>query len=94
MKVIIPGREQNGWSQEYTCTGDGNGNGGCGAVLLVEQADLYETSHSFMGETDYYTTFKCSACGVETDITDVPSNVIDKLPSKATWMKRRKKLQG
>ncbi len=44
MKVIKPGRPQKGWSHEFTCTGDGNGRGGCGAILLVEQEDLYEKS--------------------------------------------------
>ena len=89
MKVITPGRPQNGWAQEFTCTGAGNGNGGCGAVLLVEQCDLYQTSSSCRDETDYYTTFQCSECGVETDIKDVP--IREALPSKETWEKAKKK---
>lgn len=43
MKIIKEGRKQTGWSKELTCTGKGNGGGGCGAVLLVEQTDLYNT---------------------------------------------------
>jgi hypothetical protein len=89
MKVITPGRPQKGWAKEYTCTGAGNGNGGCGAVLLIEQDDVYETSGSCRDETNYYTTFKCSECGVETDIIDVPGNL--KLPTKESWARRHPK---
>lgn len=75
MKVLKPGREQQGWAREEICTGKGNGNGGCGAVLLVEEGDLFQTaSHHYDGSSDYYTTFRCSACRVLTDIS-VPSGV-------------------
>lgn len=75
MKVIKKGREQKGWAKEYKCTGNGNGGGGCGAILLVEEADLYRTSRYYYdGDADYYTTFRCSCCGVQTDI-DPPPNI-------------------
>lgn len=67
MKVTKPGRPQKGWSIEATCTGDGNKGGGCGAHLLVEQADIYKTASSAMGEVEFYNTF-CCPCGVETDL--------------------------
>jgi hypothetical protein len=68
VKVIKKGRAQKGWAKEFTCTGRGNGDGGCGALLLVEQADVFQTSSShYDGSTDYYNTFKC-VCGVLTDI--------------------------
>jgi len=73
MQVIKEGRKQTGWASEYKCTGAGNKNGGCGATLLVEKGDLYQTSRSdYAGDTDYYVTFACGACGVETDIKDSP----------------------
>lgn len=77
MKVIKPGREQKGWALECVCTGKGNGDGGCEAKLLVEEDDMYITSSSAYGEVDYYNTFKCCCCGVETDIPDsnVPGRV-------------------
>jgi len=81
MKVIKKGREQKGWAKRVKCTGKGNGGGGCGAILLVEQADLYETySGHYDGSTDTYITFTCSGCGVETDLSwrDVPSSITDK----------------
>lgn len=79
MKVVKEGRPQKGWATEQTCTGAGNGKGGCGAVLLVEEADLFKTSSSCMGEVEHYVTFRCIACGVDTDITNVPSHIRSKL---------------
>lgn len=68
MKVLEPGRKQKGWSHEYSCTGNGNGKGGCGAKLLVERRDIFSTSSSARDETTYYATFICSACGVPSDL--------------------------
>jgi hypothetical protein len=88
MKVIEPGRKQIGWSRECKCTGNGNGGGGCGAVLLVEQPDLYRTTSShYDGSTDHYVTFTCSECGVQTDISHVPGNIKDALPTRAAWLR-------
>lgn len=70
MKLIKEGTGQKGWAKEFECTGAGNKDGGCHAVLLVEHADLFITeSSSYDGSTDSYTTFKCCQCGVLTDIT-------------------------
>lgn len=83
MKVLEKGREQKGWSKECKCTGNGNGGGGCGAKLLVEEADLYRTSHhSYDGSSEHYITFECCECGVETDIGGVPSKVEENIGSK------------
>lgn len=70
MKTIKKGRQQKGWSKEYICTGVGNGKGGCGAKLLVEEGDFFQTSSSAMGEVEYYVTFECQECRVWTDVTD------------------------
>ena len=76
MKVLKKGRPQRGWSKELECTGAGNGGGGCGARLLVEIGDVFETERSCMGrDIDYFVTFRCSECGVLTDIDNVPSHV-------------------
>ena len=76
MKLIKKGTGQKGWAKEYSCTGIGNGGGGCTALLLVEQPDLYYTYHScYDGSTDKFVTFTCSQCGIETDIEDMPSNL-------------------
>jgi len=67
MKLIKEGRKQKGWAKEYVCSGSGNKGGGCGATLLVEEGDLFQTYRSNMG---WYVTFECSQCSVQTDITD------------------------
>jgi hypothetical protein len=70
MKLIKKGREQRGWAKEFECTGIGNGGGGCGAILLVEQGDVYQTVYYNMGDCSVSNTFTCSECGVETDIKE------------------------
>lgn len=69
MQILKPGRIQTGWSKEMVCSGYGNGGGGCGAQLLVEQDDVFGTeSHHYDGSSEYYATFKCPCCYVWTDI--------------------------
>jgi hypothetical protein len=68
VKVIEPGRQQNGWSTECVCTGSGNGGGGCGAKLLVESHDLYKTTIPSLDEVETCVTFQCVSCGVQTDL--------------------------
>lgn len=73
MKVLKKGRPQLPWSCKVKCTGKGNGGGGCGAKLLVEQADLYETRCTdLMGEYESFVTIQCPCCGKETDLKNVP----------------------
>jgi len=85
MKVLEKGRAQRGWSLKQTCSGKGNGGGGCGAKLLVEESDLYETQSHALHETDYYTTYTCPCCGVLSDVPDslVPSTLQRSLPYKS-----------
>lgn len=88
MKTVKKGRSQKGWAKEFTCTGAGNDGGGCGAILLVEEGDLYQTAHHcFDGSADTYTTFQCGECGVETDIKEPPSLIY--LPTKQAWQKKK-----
>jgi hypothetical protein len=85
MKVIKKGRAQKGWAKEKTCTGDGNGDGGCGAVLLVEESDLGRTqSGHYDGSIDYYVTFVCPECGVWTDVNDYRGTMQDLPPLSRT----------
>ena len=91
MKILEVG---SCWSVEQVCTGKGNGNGGCNSKLLVEKDDVYLTSHTdFLGDTDYYYTFKCPVCGVETDIPskEVPTVIKRELleGKKRTYIRRR-----
>lgn len=95
MKILEPGRPQKGWTKECVCTGKGNWNGGCGAKLLVEETDLYQTSSSARDETEYYTTFMCEACGVETDIEATPSVRVRLVPRSREWVEgKRREILG
>ncbi len=75
MKVLKKGREQKGWAEELECTGDGNGGGGCGARLLVEEGDLLHTASHAGHETDHYVSFYCHECGVLTDTKAYPGDI-------------------
>lgn len=85
MKVLKPGDGRREWSIESTCTGSGNGGGGCGAQLLVGESDLFKTArHSYDGSSEYFATYKCPCCGVKTDVppNKVPGHVWSKMGSE------------
>ena len=90
MKVLKEGRKQKGWSTERECTGGGNGNGGCGALLLVEEADIRRYSHTdISGYTDPpIGVFRCCACGVTTDMKDVPYDVLKDAKEWTSYWRR------
>lgn len=78
MKVLEKGDGRKGWAKELKCTGFGNGECGCNALLLVEGRDLYKTcSSDYSGGKEVFITFKCPECGNETDVKDVPSFAIE-----------------
>ncbi len=81
MKIITPGRDQRGWARELICTGDKDS--GCGAKLLVEEADLFEERHADVTNT---THFICAHCGQE---NTVPKTVKIPwlLPTREVWEK-------
>ena len=89
MKLLKRG---NGWNIKCLCTGDGNGGGGCGSTLLIERGDIYLTHrYDFTGDHEYYYTFKCLVCGVETDIeeTSVPNIIRRELLDEYKEKKRK-----
>lgn len=88
MKILTPGKAKS-WSRKMTCTGSGNGFGGCGAKLLVEAADVFLTSRQSYGDErpDYFHTFECAQCKV---LTDFPEHTpLKDLPSYKTWQDRK-----
>lgn len=97
MKVLKLGRPQNGYAVEVTCTGHGNGGGGCGALLLVDQDDLRlypGVPGESWGSRDPAVMFRCCECGVLTDLSskeEPPSTVTAQL-KKATARWRNAKL--
>ena len=84
MELVKKGRKQGGWAKKFRCSGDGNEGGGCGAVLLVSQTDLYQTSCQSYGDTspELFLTFCCPDCGVETDVDGVSVKPLGKQPSE------------
>jgi len=89
MRVLQKGDGRKGWATEATCTGKGNGDGGCGAKLLVEEEDLFYTISAALHETYYlYTTFRCPGCTVLTDIKTI--HKITTLPSWKEWSESHK----
>ena len=80
MKVLQAGNP-NGWEIEQECTGKGNGDGGCGARLLVSENDIFITTRAdYDGSKEYYYTFKCPCCNVETDIPK--KDIVDRVRKK------------
>lgn len=88
MKILQPGKATS-WCTQTTCTGHGNGGGGCGAILLVEATDLFKTTTHARDETETFITFACIQCGVLTDlVARVPSYITDKLPIRNPGSRR------
>ena len=76
MKIIKPGKHPK-WTLEATCTGKGNGGGGCGAKLLLEEGDLFHTfTHRYGDSRETYTSFRCCSCKCLTDLSvNIPPHV-------------------
>lgn len=87
MKVIKKGRPQKGWAKEFECTGEGNKGGGCGALLLVEEEDIFISGYvggNFRETGDPAYSFACPECNVITDIESgyygqIPDTIKEKL---------------
>ncbi len=89
MKVIEKGTGQKGWAQNHVCSGMGNGMGGCGAKLLVEQGDLFKTG----GDEDSLITFECVECGVLTNLREFPEHLKRPLLRHQEWKRHMLEFQ-
>lgn len=71
MKIIKKGIKGRKWKMPQTCSGWGNGNDGCEALLEVSKKDLVfyrgVPSESF-GERSPAVSFQCPICKTITDI--------------------------
>ena len=93
MKILLEGSEvisedsiegpDENWPKARICTGYGNNNNGCGAALLLDKSDLYQTRSSYYGHAvdgvqpllkSYYLTFRCPCCKAETDMYDASNS--------------------
>lgn len=89
MEILKPGREQKAWPKKFTCTGKGNGSGGCGALLLVEKTDLFYTQEfEREGGGTRHAGFECPQCKVLTDIED--NKFLSQLPHYHDWKKGKR----
>jgi hypothetical protein len=89
VRVVEEGTGQKGWASNFRCTGSGNGGGGCRALLLVEEDDVYQTSSHARDETTNYCTFRCSECGVETDLEELDLAVRRRVEERVQGEKQR-----
>lgn len=94
MKVIKQGKfVDNVWKMEHLCTGNGNGGGGCDALLEIELSDLryypYVDTGSW-GSHDSAVLFKCPVCHTLTDLkhSDWPKNPATTLKEFTSAWKR------
>lgn len=89
MKVI---KEGESWSIQQTCSGIGINGSGCGAILEIEEDDIYaivklidaETPDFLYSQHDYCYTFRCPCCNIETEIkaylpVDIKRRVLDRM---------------
>ena len=80
------------WNIKYYCLGVNKNGDGCGALLEIEAQDIYaiikllkkESSNTSILLPEYYYTFRCPCCNIETEITsflppEVRKNVLLKL---------------
>ena len=74
------------WTGQVRCTGEGNGDAGCGLQLILEDDDLYNTYG--YSEKEVFVTFQCPRCLTQTDLAQdvtLPGSVKEKL-----WAKRNR----
>ena len=84
MRVLREGRP---WIIEHECSGRGNGNQGCGALLGLERADLrYYDGGGYM-EQYPAVSFRCPCCGECTDLgaDHWPRNATDLVKWSSDW---------
>lgn len=97
MKVLKAGKDKSIWTIKHTCTGWGNGDNGCDALLEIEFADL-KYHKGFLPDwsvpvKDPKVSFQCPCCSTITDLgmNDWPKNYtnIEKYPED--WIKHIQK---
>ena len=84
MKILERGKADC-WETEQICTGRGNGDGGCGAKLLVSEKDIRVTKHTCIDDSvSTYYKFKCPCCNKKTNIPEkeIPYSVRDNVMKK------------
>ena len=97
MKVLKKGTQSPDFSVEVTCKGNRISNSGCGALLLVEQADIYlaEYGSGMDDYTEVLYVFTCPECGKENalDKAKQPDGRLD-FPTKRAWKIHQRKAKA
>ena len=85
MKVLEKGKPKKEWSIEVRCAGavDELLSDICGALLLVEQDDLYTTKDIVANNAAMVT---CPECKSEMFIFDIPHHIFKSVPLREEWM--------
>lgn len=93
MKVL---REGKSWILEHDCTGYGNGNKGCGALLGIERIDLRYFAGGGYIERDPAVVFRCPCCGQTTDLglNDWPRQASDLVKWTEAWRDGREQTEA
>jgi len=88
MKVLFQ-CNRKGWSRLAVCTGRGFGRRGCWSLLRVYDTDFYQYSVTdYGGDSELYTAFVCTNCGIETNVRWLPSYVVprgNRQAAKKRW---------
>lgn len=95
MRTLTKGnKETQGWSKKLICTGKGNGNDGCHALLLVEFDDLFYDTLKYRRNGDetetFISTFRCHDCGALTDLAknEEPKEFPRPIPYIKDWFQK------
>lgn len=92
-KIIKKGRDHI-WIKELECTGKGITGTGCGAILEINESDLFKVYGGGYTENIPYAGIRCPACSCDTCLDDmkieVPSSIFKKIPDRVDWLNKYK----
>lgn len=90
MKIIEPGKPKEKWILQHRCTGWGDTNEGCNALLELEESDLRYKKGYADEKCDLpdNVMFKCPCCRVITflGINDWPKNYRSLTKYTVDWL--------
>ena len=86
MKILKKGKKKV-TSMEVTCTGNGNGDNGCGAELLITPKDIEIMGSGMDDEENAKPCVECSECKVITVLINPPD-----LMTQLAWKRYNEEL--
>lgn len=90
---VLKRKNPTGWEVEKVCTGEnrGYGDGGCGALLAVEETDVHifsDFGHLVDGDPRFF-GFICPECG---KCTGIPEEELPESVKNRAWDEFRKNM--